>query len=56
MPAITIKVFERELTWGQAAELIEDVTNAVVPFVGEAVRSKRLGPDRESNTEENRIF
>jgi 4-oxalocrotonate tautomerase len=39
MPVITIKVFEGELTGGQAAELIDDVTEAVIPFVGEAVRS-----------------
>jgi 4-oxalocrotonate tautomerase len=38
MPIITIKVFEGELTGGQAAELIDDVTEAVIPFVGEAVR------------------
>jgi phenylpyruvate tautomerase PptA (4-oxalocrotonate tautomerase family) len=39
MPVITIKVFEGELTWGQTAEMVDDVTEAVVPFVGEAVRS-----------------
>lgn len=39
MPVITVKVFEGELTLGQTAELIEEVTNAVTPFVGEAVRS-----------------
>ena len=39
MPAITIKVFEGELTWGQAAELVDDVTEVLVPFVGDAVRS-----------------
>lgn len=39
MPVITIKVFEGELTGGQTAELIDDVTEAVIPFVGEAVRS-----------------
>ena len=38
MPLITVKVFEGELTWGQAAEMIEDITEAVIPFVGEAVR------------------
>ena len=65
MPAITIKVFERELTWGQTAELIEDVTNAVVPFVGEAVRSnvwvriekvtpKRIVPVARARTSANR--
>jgi phenylpyruvate tautomerase PptA (4-oxalocrotonate tautomerase family) len=39
MPAITIRVFEGELTWGQTAEMVDDVTEAVVPFVGEGVRS-----------------
>jgi phenylpyruvate tautomerase PptA (4-oxalocrotonate tautomerase family) len=39
MPVITIRVFEGELTWGQTAEMVDDVTEAVVPFVGEAVRS-----------------
>ena len=39
MPVITIKVLEGELTWGQTAELVADVTEAAVPFVGEAVRS-----------------
>ena len=39
MPAITIRVFEGELTWGQAAELVDQVRELVVPFVGEAVRS-----------------
>jgi phenylpyruvate tautomerase PptA (4-oxalocrotonate tautomerase family) len=39
MPVITIKVFEGELTWGQTAEMVDDVTEAVVPFVGEALRS-----------------
>jgi phenylpyruvate tautomerase PptA (4-oxalocrotonate tautomerase family) len=42
MPAITIMVFEGELTWGEAAELVDDVTEAVVRFVGEAVRSHLL--------------
>ncbi len=39
MPLITIKVFEGELTWGQTTEMIEDITQAVIPYVGEAVRS-----------------
>jgi phenylpyruvate tautomerase PptA (4-oxalocrotonate tautomerase family) len=39
MPAVTIMVFEDELTWCEAAELVDDVNVAVVPFVGEAVRS-----------------
>ena len=38
MPVITIKVFEGELTASQTAALIDDVTEAVIPFVGEAVR------------------
>lgn len=39
MPSITIRVFEGELTWGQAAELVDHVTEVVVPFVSEPVRS-----------------
>jgi 4-oxalocrotonate tautomerase len=39
MPIITVKVFEGELTWGQTAEMIEDITEAVIPYVGEVVRS-----------------
>jgi len=39
MPIITVKVFEGELTWGQTAEMIEDLTEAVIPYVGEIVRS-----------------
>jgi phenylpyruvate tautomerase PptA (4-oxalocrotonate tautomerase family) len=39
VPLITVKVFEGELTWGQAAEMIGDITAAVIPFVGEAVRA-----------------
>ena len=39
VPLITVKVFEGELTWGQAAEMIEDITSAVIPFVGEVVRA-----------------
>jgi 4-oxalocrotonate tautomerase len=38
MPIITVKVFEGELTSGQTAELINEITEAVIPFVGEAVR------------------
>ena len=30
MPIITVKVFEGELTWGQTAEMIEDITEAVI--------------------------
>ena len=39
MPSITIRVFEGELTWGQAAGLVDHVTEVVVPILGEAVRS-----------------
>jgi phenylpyruvate tautomerase PptA (4-oxalocrotonate tautomerase family) len=38
MPVVTIKVLEGELTWGQTADMVADVTEAAVPFVGEAVR------------------
>ena len=39
MPVITIRVFEGELTWGQAAELVDRVTQVVVPYAGEDVRT-----------------
>jgi 4-oxalocrotonate tautomerase len=39
MPVITVKLIEGELTQGQTAEMIEDITDAVIPFVGEVVRS-----------------
>ena len=39
MLSITIRVFEGELTWGQAAGLVDRVTEVVVPILGEAVRS-----------------
>ena len=39
MPLITVKMFEGELTWGQTTEMIEDITQAMIPYVGEAVRS-----------------
>jgi 4-oxalocrotonate tautomerase family enzyme len=39
MPIITVKVFEDELTETQTARLISDITEAVIPFVGEAVRA-----------------
>jgi phenylpyruvate tautomerase PptA (4-oxalocrotonate tautomerase family) len=39
MPVITIKVFEGELTLGQTAKLVDHITEAVVPFVGNAIRS-----------------
>ena len=39
MPVITVKVFEGELTTDQTAEIIADITEAVIPYVGEAVRA-----------------
>jgi 4-oxalocrotonate tautomerase len=39
MPIISVKVFEGELTKGQTAEIIADITEAVIPYVGEAVRA-----------------
>jgi 4-oxalocrotonate tautomerase len=38
MPLCTIKMFEGELTPAQAAELIRQVTEAIIPFVGEKLR------------------
>ncbi len=38
MPFIAIKVFEKELSAAQTAEMIHDVTEAVIPFVGEGLR------------------
>jgi 4-oxalocrotonate tautomerase len=38
MPLITIKMFEGELSDSQAKDLIREVTEAVVPFVGEKLR------------------
>ena len=38
MPLITIKMFEGELSDSQAKALIHEVTEAVVPFVGEKLR------------------
>jgi 4-oxalocrotonate tautomerase len=38
MPFIAIKVFEKELSAAQTASLIHDVTEAVMPFVGEDLR------------------
>jgi phenylpyruvate tautomerase PptA (4-oxalocrotonate tautomerase family) len=38
MPLCTIKMFERELTQEQAADLIRKVTEAIIPFVGEKLR------------------
>jgi 4-oxalocrotonate tautomerase len=39
MPIITVKVFEGELTKDRTAEIIADITEAVIPYVGEAVRA-----------------
>ncbi len=39
MPIITVKVFEDELTQTQTAKLISDITEATIPFVGEALRT-----------------
>jgi len=39
MPLITNKVFESELTKDQAAEMIQDITEAVIPYVGGGLRS-----------------
>jgi 4-oxalocrotonate tautomerase len=39
MPIISVKVFEGELTKDQTAEIIGDITEAVIPYVGEAVRA-----------------
>ncbi|HLO00167.1 MAG TPA: 4-oxalocrotonate tautomerase family protein [Pyrinomonadaceae bacterium] len=38
MPIITVKVLAGELTGGQTAELIHDITEATIPYVGEVVR------------------
>ena len=38
MPLVTIKMFEGELSDSQAAHMIHDVTQAVIPFVGEKLR------------------
>ena len=39
MPVITVKVFQNELTETQTAKLIAGITEAVIPFVGEALRN-----------------
>ena len=38
MPLITIKMFEDELSDSQTEDLIHEVTEAVIPFVGEKLR------------------
>jgi phenylpyruvate tautomerase PptA (4-oxalocrotonate tautomerase family) len=35
MPLVAIKVFKNELSNSQAKDLIQKVTEAVIPFVGE---------------------
>jgi len=39
MPLVTIKVFEDELSSSQRQHLIRDVTEAIIPFVGEKLRT-----------------
>ena len=38
MPLVTIKVFRDELSESQTKDLIHQVTEAVIPFVGERLR------------------
>lgn len=38
MPLITIKMFKDELSDSQTQDLIHQVTEAVIPFVGERLR------------------
>lgn len=38
MPLVTIKMFKDELSESQTKELIHQVTEAVIPFVGEKLR------------------
>jgi 4-oxalocrotonate tautomerase len=38
MPLITVKVFKDELTQQQTADIIREITEAVIPFVGERLR------------------
>ena len=39
MPVISVKVFEGELTKDETAEIIADITEAVIPYVGEVARA-----------------
>jgi 4-oxalocrotonate tautomerase len=39
MQLVTIKVFEDELSSSQRQHLIRDVTEAIIPFVGEKLRT-----------------
>ena len=45
MPLVTIEVFKDELSNSQTQDLIHKVTEAVIPFVGDNLRDKHLGPD-----------
>jgi len=38
MPLVTIKVFKDELSDSQAKDLIQKITETVIPFVGERLR------------------
>ena len=38
MPLVTIKVLEEELTDSQTEDLIHQVTEVIIPFVGEKLR------------------
>jgi len=38
MPLITVKMFQGEISQAQAKDLIHEVTEAVIPFVGEKLR------------------
>jgi len=38
MPLITLKMFEDELSDSQTKDLIHQITEAVIPFVGEKLR------------------
>ena len=38
MPLVTIKAFEDELSDLQSQDLIQQVTEAIIPFVGEKLR------------------
>ena len=48
MPLITNKVFESELTKDQAAEMIQDITEAVIPYVGEVCAPTPVSLSRKS--------
>ena len=46
MPLVTIKVFEGELSGARRQDLIRQITEAIVPFVGEKLRDNTLGLNR----------